>query len=66
MTHLEILLVEDDVGEISSLKQLLESFGYSVPHVVGCGKTSITMASETKPDLILMDIKSSDNGIASD
>ena len=66
MTHLEILLVEDDVEETSFLKQLLESFGYSVPHVVGCGKTSITMARETKPDLILMDIKSSDNGIASD
>nr|WP_243687171.1 hypothetical protein [Methanobacterium formicicum] len=51
MTHLEILLVEDDVEETSFLKQLLESFGYSVPHVVGCGKTSITMLGKQSPIL---------------
>lgn len=51
----KILVVEDnnDFGEL--LAKLLDHFGYDVIHA-GSGIAAINQASETRPDLILMDI----------
>jgi CheY-like chemotaxis protein len=50
-----ILIVDDDVQLVDSVKTLLESVGYQVSYAYQSQK-GIEMARETPPDLILLDV----------
>lgn len=52
----KILIVDDEVLVTSQLEALLTSVGYSVAGVAFSAEEAVVMASEMKPDLILMDI----------
>ena len=51
-----ILIVEDEVVIAMDIQHTLECLGFEVCGVVSSGKDSIEKASQTQPDLILMDI----------
>ena len=53
--NLRILIVEDNRDFASSLKMLLEGFGYDA-HVVNDGESAVTAAVALRPQVILMDI----------
>jgi len=57
MAKAQILVVEDDVILVMELQDRLQSFGYSVAAAVSSGEEAIKKAGETRPDLILMDIR---------
>ena len=52
----KILIVDDEVVVTSQLEALLTSVGYSVVGVAFSSEEAVSMARETEPDLILMDI----------
>jgi len=52
-TH--VLVIDDDVQLVDSVKTLLESVGYEVSFAYQAEK-GVALAKETKPDLILLDI----------
>ena len=52
-----ILIVEDEVVPADNLKEVLEQKGYAVIGICINGEEAVQKARETKPDLILMDIK---------
>nr|QNO57921.1 protein-glutamate methylesterase/protein-glutamine glutaminase [Methanosarcinales archaeon ANME-1 ERB7] len=56
MAEANIMIVEDEVLFAKDLKDLLESWGYTVPALVSTGEEAIEKAGEMKPDLVLMDI----------
>jgi CheY-like chemotaxis protein len=56
MAEAKILIVEDEVLFAKDLKDLLVSWGYTVPAIASTGEEAIEMAGEIKPDLVLMDI----------
>ena len=60
-----ILVVGNDSIEAVDIKKLLESGGYNVSEIVTTDDDSLKSISESKPDLILMDIilKGEKNGI---
>jgi CheY-like chemotaxis protein len=51
----KILVVDDDVQLVDTVKTLLEGAGYSVSHAYHSEK-GMELAREIKPDLILLDI----------
>lgn len=51
------MLVEDEIIIALDVKQRLELLGYQVVSQVASGADAVRIAAETKPDLILMDIK---------
>jgi two-component system alkaline phosphatase synthesis response regulator PhoP len=53
-TNLSILLIDDDYDLAASLSVVLERQGYSVRHAPD-GESGIRMASEQRPDLVLLD-----------
>jgi PAS domain S-box-containing protein len=55
--QLKILLVEDEAIVAMDVQERLRSLGYIVPAVASTGKAAIQKATETPPDLVLMDIK---------
>ena len=57
MTLANILIVEDDGILAMYLSDLLQGLGYSVYAPLATGEAAITFALNSKPDLILMDIK---------
>lgn len=50
-----ILVIDDDVQLVDTIKTLLESVGYQVSHAYQAEK-GVELAREIKPDLILLDI----------
>jgi CheY-like chemotaxis protein len=52
----KILVVEDDFITAMEIKRLLETSGYQ-PYSVSSSNEALNTAFETKPDLILMDVK---------
>ena len=56
MAEAKIMIVEDEVLFAKDLKDLLESWGYTVPAIASTGEEAIEKAGEMKPDLVLMDI----------
>ena len=52
-TH--ILIIDDDVQLVDTVKTLLESVGYEVSYAYQSEK-GLALAKETQPDLILLDI----------
>lgn len=57
MDKKRILVVEDEIITATDLQSSLIALGYEVPAIVLNGEDAIRMAQETRPDLILMDIK---------
>ena len=53
----KILIVDDNATLSMEFEELLPSIGYKVVGVAETGKEAIKMAGETKPDLVLMDIR---------
>ncbi len=57
MPNPKILVVEDETIVALDIKSRLESLGFVVPAVAASGEEAIQKATETHPDLVLMDIK---------
>lgn len=52
-----ILVVEDESIVARDLQETLEEFGYGVAAIASSGEEAIEKASQTRPDLVLMDIR---------
>lgn len=52
-----ILVVEDECLVAGDIQETLEFMGYIVTGIATSGEQALSMAGETKPDLVLMDIK---------
>ena len=57
MASARILVVEDERIVAKDLQSQLEKLGYAVPGVASSGAEALQKAAETRPDLILMDIR---------
>ena len=57
MAKAQILVVEDDNIVVLELRDRLQSLGYAVSGVASYGGEAIEKAAETRPDLVLMDIR---------
>lgn len=58
MNHkIKVLVVEDEALTAMSLKMDLESLGVEVLKMVAMGEEAVTIAHETPPSLVLMDIR---------
>ena len=56
--HKENILIVDDDRTTASIMQLhLNNFGYHVAGIASSAKEAITIARDTEPDLVLMDIR---------
>mgnify|MGYP005856847621 CR=1 FL=1 len=56
MADIHILIVEDEAIVAEDIASSLERMGYLVVDIVATGEDAIAIASETRPDLVLMDI----------
>jgi PAS domain S-box-containing protein len=65
MLKSRIFIIEDDAIEAMDIKINLESMGYEVLGVAGSGKEALQKLSQSKPDLVLIDIviKGAMNGV---
>ncbi len=52
----KIMIVDDDVITVTELIEALRSSGYEIGGTADSGESAISMAKETEPDLVLMDI----------
>src|SRR5579864_9271263 len=52
----QVLVVEDEKLVAADIQTHLERLGYHVPRVFATGEDAIRSASESRPDLVLMDI----------
>lgn len=57
MSDTKILIVEDEGIIAEDLKNRLRKLGYVVPAVASSGEEAVQKAAETRPDLVLMDIR---------
>ena len=57
MENSTILVVEDDAIVALDLKAQLTALGYGVTGVAASGEQAIHMAEETRPGLVLMDVR---------
>ncbi len=66
MADERILVVEDEGIVVLHIKKALESFGYIVAGIASSSEDAVAKASETRPDLVLMDIvlRGSGDGIS--
>jgi len=55
-----ILLAEDEVAVAAALGEQLRSLGHQVVAEASSGEEAVRLAAETKPDLVIMDIKMPD------
>lgn len=55
MTKRKVLVVDDDVQLVDTVRTLLESVGYQVHHAYQAEK-GMELAREVQPDLILLDV----------
>jgi len=56
MSKNNILVVEDESIVSKDIQQSLKKLGYNISGAASTGEKAITLANETRPDLILMDI----------
>jgi PAS domain S-box-containing protein len=65
MLKSRIFIIEDDAIESMDIKINLESMGYEITGVAGSGEEALQKLSQTKPDIVLVDIiiKGSMNGV---
>lgn len=52
-----VLIVDDHEGFRASARRVLESEGYSVIAEAGDGRTGVSAAAESRPDLALVDVQ---------
>ena len=57
MNKAKILIVEDEAIVALEIKYRLTKLGYSVIGTASSGKRALELTEETKPDVVLMDIK---------
>ena len=57
MAKARILIVEDNNIVVLELRDWLRSLGYVVSGVAAYGEEAVEKAGETRPDLVLMDIR---------
>ena len=57
MEKAKILIVEDEGTIAKCLKLILSRVGYRIVDIVASGEEAIDIAVQTRPDLVLMDIK---------
>ncbi len=57
MVQTKVLVVEDEGIVAMDLRRTLEGFGYQVPAMAISGSEALEMARETRPDIVLMDIR---------
>ena len=57
MKNTKILIVEDEKIIARDIQSRLEILGYLGTDVVSSGEEAISKSAETRPDLVLMDIK---------
>ena len=57
MGKARVLVVEDEGVIRDYIKVTLQDLGYSVPAAVATGEDAVAKAEETRPDLVLMDIR---------
>ena len=57
MARADILIVEDELITTADLEDALLRFGYHVTGTASSGKEAIRRVEQTRPDLVLMDIK---------
>ncbi|HEY9696262.1 MAG TPA: GAF domain-containing protein [Trichocoleus sp.] len=57
MTKAKILVVEDEGIIVWNIRNALKRFGYRVVGVAASGAEALQKVAETKPDLVLMDIR---------
>jgi two-component system NtrC family sensor kinase len=62
MASARILIVEDDLSVAHCIATVLEKSGYVVPSIIQSAQEAVQAATETGPDLVLMDIMI--NGVA--
>ena len=53
----KVLVVEDEIIVAENIKKILENVGYAVVGVVDSGREAIKHTENTRPNLVLMDIK---------
>jgi CheY-like chemotaxis protein len=64
MNGLKILIIEDEDVIAMDLQDRFKYWGYSTPVIASSREEVLKIASEIKPDLVLIDIKlKNDNGI---
>jgi len=56
MTHLKILIVEDESITAMALEMELACLGYQVCGLASTGKDAIALARRHRPDIVLMDL----------
>jgi len=56
-----VLVIDDDVDFVASIRAILESKGHTVSHA-DCGKEGLRKLAEIKPDVILLDVMMEDEG----
>lgn len=54
---MKVLIVEDEVIIALDLVHQLQSIGYDLISIVNSGEEALRAAKESKPDIVLMDIK---------
>jgi AmiR/NasT family two-component response regulator len=52
-----VLIAEDEALIRLDLKEMLEEDGYTVVGEAGDGQTAVTLATELRPDLVILDVK---------
>jgi PAS domain S-box-containing protein len=57
MTQTRILIVEDEIIVARNIQKRLQSLGYIISAITSSGEKAVQKAAETRPDLVLMDIK---------
>src|SRR5438045_9543860 len=57
MPDVRILVVEDEAIVAMDIANILRRLGYAVIDVVSRGESAVAIATSTRPDLVLMDIR---------
>ena len=57
MEKVKILIVEDEYTIAKCLELILSKVGYCIVDIVASGEEAVDIAMQTRPDLVLMDIK---------
>ncbi|MDF2695859.1 MAG: response regulator, partial [Labilithrix sp.] len=57
MTPAKIILVEDDFVVARDIQQQLTRIGHTVVGSTSRGEEAVRLAQETRPDLVLMDVR---------
>lgn len=52
-----VLIVEDELIVAEDLKETLIDWGYDVIGIVPSGRTALHLARESRPDIVVMDVK---------